>query len=400
VPEHLPVERLVPLTSALSLLHAVAGVSYYKAVAPQIVDLGSHAYTAEELDFVAGVYRQGLREFAYTNDLEAALHPSFEHVAVAPAVTQPVAASEGTRPLVPCGGGKDSIVTIEALRRSGYRPITFAVNPKQWIDAVLARAGTDSVFAQRTIDPLLLELNAAGARNGHVPVTAINSLIAIATALAVGAGPVVMSNESSASIPNLVWHGAEVNHQWSKSLEAEQLLGAALASRGVPVRYFSLLRHLNEVQIAELFAHATGYDDAMTSCNRAYTMAAAPGARWCRDCPKCRFVFLVLAPFLDRDRLTAIFGGNVLDDAAQVEGYRRLLGLAGARPFECVGDVDESLALLRRVGNDPQWSDTAVLRALLPGLGDVSTPPWSEVLQRRAPSLAPANWRETLDALG
>jgi hypothetical protein len=129
-------------------------------------------------------------------------------------------------------------------------------------------------------------------------------------------------------------------------------------------------------------------------------MAAAPGARWCRDCPKCRFVFLVLAPFLDRDRLTAIFGGNVLDDAAQVEGYRRLLGLAGARPFECVGDVDESLALLRRVGNDPQWSDTAVLRALLPGLGDVSTPPWSEVLQRRAPSLAPANWRETLDALG
>jgi hypothetical protein len=395
----LDAERAALLDDVLALLHAVAGVSYYKGVAPPTVDLGGHAFTPAELEFVAGVYRNGMREFAYVNDLPSALEPELVHTAPAPAVASR-APESASRPLVPCGGGKDSIVTLEALLRSGRRPISFAVNPKQWITDVMATAGTDAVTAQRTIDPLLLELNAAGARNGHVPVTAINSLIAVATALAVGAGPVVMSNESSASIPNLTWHGVEVNHQWAKSLEAERLLAAALASRAVPVGYFSLLRHLNEVQIAELFAHVSGYDASMTSCNRAFTMDAAAGTRWCRNCPKCRFVFLVLAPFVERARLLAIFGGDVLDDPAQVDGYRRLLGIDGARPFECVGDVDESLALLRRVSEDPQWSGTAVVRALSPSLAGVPTPAWSEVLQRRADSLAPAGWRETLDALG
>jgi hypothetical protein len=401
VTDALTTERRAVLPSVLALLHAVAGVSYYKAVAPPTIDLGSYRFTAAELAFIEGAYRQGMREFAYTNDLPAALTPRLEHVEpVAPAA--PSAATDpdpgDTVALVPCGGGKDSIVTLEALVRSGCRAVSFAVNPKGWIRAVMAKSGTEVAVAERILDPLLLDLNSVGARNGHVPVTAINSLIAVAAALATGAGAVVMSNESSASIPNLVWQGVEVNHQWAKSLEAERLLAAALDGRGNPVRYFSLLRHLNEVQIAELFSHVSGYDDAVTSCNRAFTTSAAADARWCRDCPKCRFVFLVLAPFIPRARLTAIFGGDVLDDPSQVQGYRRLLGLGGARPFECVGDVDESLALLRRVGESPEWAETAVVRALRPEVTG-AVPPWDDVLGRTASSMAPERWRRALDAL-
>lgn len=384
----------------LALLHAVAGVSYHKAVAPPVVDLGAHAFTADELAFVTGVYRQGMREFAYANDLPGALAPTLVHAA--PASTGPALPDtdpDETLALVPCGGGKDSIVTLESLVRSGHSVVAFAVNPKQWIRDVMAVSGTPTTQARRAIDPALLELNAEGARNGHVPVTAVNSLIAVATALVVGAGAVVMSNEASASSPTVVWRGLEVNHQWAKSIEAERLLASALASRGVPVRYFSLLRHLNEVQIAKLFSHVTGYDESVTSCNRAFTMSAQAGSRWCRDCPKCRFVFLVFAPFFDRARLVVIFGGDVLADATQVEGYRQLLGFDGDRPFECVGDVDESLALLRRVSDDPQWTGTAVVRALRPELDRAVAPAWAEMLWRSAPALAPSHWRKALDAI-
>ena len=73
--------------------------------------------------------------------------------------------------------------------------------------------------------------------------TAINSFIAVATSVLHGLGPVVMSNERSASDPNLIWIGHEINHQWSKSIEAEGLLRAAIAGQaGLADSYFSLLR--------------------------------------------------------------------------------------------------------------------------------------------------------------
>ena len=116
-----------------------------------------------------------------------------------------------------------------------------------------------------------------------------------------GLGPVVMSNERSASDPNLIWNGHEINHQWSKGVEAEGLLRAALtAHAGLTEPYFSLLRSLSELHIARLFAGITAYDDVVTSCNDAFKLHD-PSARWCGDCPKCRFVFLAMAPFMERD---------------------------------------------------------------------------------------------------
>jgi hypothetical protein len=387
----------------LHLLHAVAGVSYYKAGAPAQIDLGSHRYTAAELELIRGIYTQGMREFAYTNDLESALTPELVHAPIAEARPPADRAGEParSRPLVPCGGGKDSIVSTEALRRSAHDPIAFAVNPNVAIEGVIATSGLDALRVRRRLDPRLFELNQAGARNGHVPVTAINSLLAVATALLNDAGPVVMSNESSASIPNLQWHGLDINHQWSKSLAAERLIQQALASRSNPVRYFSLLRHLNEVQIAALFGPLEGYDAAVTSCNNAFRITVASSPRWCRNCPKCRFVFMVLAPFVSRGRLEAIFAGNVLEDPAQLAGYRELLGIERFKPFECVGDIPESLALVRRLAQQPEWKNAAVLVGLLADLdGDAPVVDWDDVLAERAPTLAPPGWLEALDALG
>jgi hypothetical protein len=273
------------------------------------------------------------------------------------------------RPLSAVGGGKDSIVTLETLRGAGLDPVPFSVNPNPVIERVNAASGLPALAARRRLDPRLFELNRAGARNGHIPVTAINSLIAVATAALHDLGPVVMSNERSASDPNLLWHGRPVNHQWSKGFAAETLLRDAVAAHtGRAEAYFSLLRPLSELHIARLFARWEHYDAVVTSCNAAFKLHG-PSERWCGDCPKCRFVFLALAPNMPRPRLVAIFGRDLLADPAQLAGFRELLGVDGHKPFECVGEVEECVVALALLTEHPQWRDAPLvgqLRAAVP----------------------------------
>jgi hypothetical protein len=345
----------------LDLLHVVAGVSYYKIGAPPRIEAPAPV-PAEAAALFTAVYTKGLAEYAYRNDLPHVLDLAVDVPGVAP-VAAPVHNSEG-RPLSAVGGGKDSIVTLEILRAAGLDPVPFSVNPNPVILNVNAASGLAALSVRRRLDPRLFELNKAGALNGHIPVTAINSLIAVATAALYGLGPVVMSNERSASDPNLIWNGHEVNHQWSKGVDAEGLLrGAVTAHAGLTEPYFSLLRSLSELHIARLFAHYTAYDDVVTSCNKAFKLHD-PTARWCGDCPKCRFVFLAMAPFMDRSRLAHIFGHDLFADPAQVPGYLELLGIDAHKPFECVGEVEESVVALGLLAEDPSWRDAPVVVAL------------------------------------
>jgi hypothetical protein len=349
------------LRRVLELAYLAAGTSYYKVWAPPVITVDTPALSAPAADFVRAAYTDGLAEFAFRNDLPHVFDVTVQATAAERRTPRTVAGP----PLVPVGGGKDSIVTLEALRRAGHAPVGFAVNPNQIIADVLARPGGPTRHARRRLDPRMFELNRAGALNGHIPVTAINSLLAVATAVLHGLGPAVMSNESSASVPNLEWRGRSVNHQWSKGLHAERLLVDALAAQaGLADAYFSLLRPLSEVHIAREFARLDGYDDVVTSCNRAFRLTGPTGGRWCGDCDKCRFVFLALAPFTGRDRLKTIFGVDLLAEESQLPGFRELVGLGAYKPLECVGDVDEALVALRLLTRSDEWRDAAVVRRL------------------------------------
>jgi hypothetical protein len=345
----------------LDLLHVVAGVSYFKVGAPARV-VAPNPVPRAAADFFTAIYTHGMAEYAYRNQLAHVLELTVE-VPGGSDTAAPVDNSQG-RPLSAVGGGKDSIVTLEILRAAGLDPVPFSVNPNPVIKAVNAASGLDALAARRQLDPQLFELNKAGALNGHIPVTAINSLIAIATAAWHGLGPVVMSNERSASDPNLVWNGHEINHQWSKGLAAEGLLRAAvIAHSGLTEPYFSLLRSLSELHIAQLFARHDAYDDVVTSCNKAFKLHD-PTARWCGDCPKCRFVYLAMAPAMPRERLNHIFGHDLFGDVAQVPGFLELLGIDAHKPFECVGEVEESLVALAMLSDDAPV--LVALRAAVP----------------------------------
>ncbi|MFC7549377.1 hypothetical protein [Plantactinospora sp. GCM10030261] len=360
-----PAEATVAaLHRVVELLHLVAGVSYYKAAAPPRLVLPRPLGPAATA-LVTAVYTKGLAEYAYRNELPHVLELVPEVPAGSPEPAPAVVDATGGRPLSAVGGGKDSIVTLEVLRRAGLDPVPFSVNPNPVIVSVNEASGLPALAARRILDPELFALNKAGALNGHIPVTAINSLIAVATAVLHELGPVVMSNERSASDPNLIWNGHQVNHQWSKGVEAEALLRDAVTEHAGRVEpYFSLLRSLSELHIARLFAQFTRYDDVVTSCNRAFRLHD-PSVRWCGDCPKCRFVFLALAPFMSRERLTHIFGTDLLADLDQVPGYLELLGIDAHKPFECVGEVEESTVALGLLAEQEQWRDAPVVRALV-----------------------------------
>jgi hypothetical protein len=115
------------------------------------------------------------------------------------------------------------------------------------------------------------------------------------------------------------------------------------------VRYYSLLRPFSELHISELFAKIgfEKYKDVFSSCNRAF-VHTSNHMSWCGECPKCAFVFLALTPFIERQKLEELWGGkNLLLDPKLEPTYRRLLGIEGDKPLDCVGDVKESRSAMR-----------------------------------------------------
>ena len=64
------------------------------------------------------------------------------------------------------------------------------------------------------------------------------------------------------------------------------------------------------------------------------------------------------------DRMIGIFGANFLDVPANEHSFRELTGLAGQKPWECVGEIEEAAACLYVLTEHPDWSDAAIVRAL------------------------------------
>jgi len=349
----------------LDLLHWVAGVSYYKTAAPKAVSCETGAVPGPATAaFLEALYSEGLGEFAVVNQLGALPRPRFPRSGAA---AQGPERHAPTRVLVPIGGGKDSIVALEIVRRSGLDFTLFSVRDDPAMQRTAAVAGVERLVAQRRLPLKLLgELNRSGALNGHVPITAIVSCVALLTAALNGYDTVTLANERSASAGNVVYDGVEVNHQFSKSARAEALLRGAIAETGAPVELFSLLRPASELGIARTFAGLPQYHAAFTSCNAIFRLD--PELRlssWCGNCPKCRFVFLVLAPFMEPDALRDIFGVAMLDDLDQYEGFALLTATGGHKPFECVGEEEECLAAISLLAADPRWRGRPVVARLV-----------------------------------
>lgn len=357
----LPEACKVAFAAALRLLHLIAGTSYYKIGVPKEIVVEGEPPDAATATFLDQVYLHGLAEFAYQNKLDLRGRMRFPGGTTTPAPAAKVGSPRRT--LVPIGGGKDSLVSVEMLKRMGEPATAVWVGDSALIAACAQRTGLPRLNLKRRLAPELFEYNRLGAYNGHIPVTAINSAILICAAILYGFDAIAFSNERSASEATLEYDGQPVNHQWSKSLEFERRLSEYTKSHiAADLDYFSLLRPWSELAVARFFAQDLRYDDVFSSCNRNFRiLAMRPADRWCGQCPKCHFVFLALAPFVAKPRLLAIFGRNLLDDAALAPGFDALLEYREHKPFECVGEGRESRAAMFALTQRPEWREDALI---------------------------------------
>ena len=367
-------EHAHAVEQALRLLHLIAGVSYYKAAVPSEIRIDGYDIDADTAALLTLIYENGLGEFAYRNGLDLHGRISFPIADVGGASAPTALGVEADAPptkalglrhhaLVAIGGGKDSLVSIEALRSVGVEQTVTWIGNSQLIGACAARTELPTLNLGRALAPGLFELNRQGAYNGHIPVTAVNSAILVLAALLQGVDQVVFSNERSASYGSIIPGTGEVNHQWSKGWAFEQAFGEYVQKHvAADLHYYSLLRPLSELAVARQFAKSDRYDAHFSSCNRNFhILGERPVNRWCGVCPKCHFVFLALAPFMPKPRLVRIFGRNLLDDAAQAGGFDALLEFQDHKPFECVGEGQESRAAMATLASRPEWKEDALV---------------------------------------
>lgn len=310
---------------------------------PDVLDFGPWARFATRA--FEQVWRQVFRhvwaQWRFENDRPHYLGPRFDTIEAA---LRPVARS-GSGTLLFCGGGKDSLVAARLLERAGCafdsyayaHGIYGAAEPQhRLIDGLLDHLAPRRRFRADIEDDFL--------QAGMVAAETPSSLFgALPVALAQGHARLVLGHERSAESPNLIWRGEPVNHQWGKSLAAEILLGDYIAQELVSgLDVFSLLAPVHDVVIFELLRDETTAVRATHSCN-----IAKP---WCRRCPKCCYVWLGYRAHLPRALVDDIFGGE--DLLAIPENQRNFEQLFSQRPFECVGEVDESRVFLGKL--DPR----------------------------------------------
>jgi hypothetical protein len=383
------------------LIFLFSGVSYYKAFVPPVLRCAAFPLDRETAEFLQRFYRHGLAEFAFRNGL--ALSDELRFLADRGPPAAPLAVDLPRRTCVPVGGGKDSIVSLECLKQAGEPLILFSLGDADPIRASIAVSELPFVRVRRRLDDTLFRLNDEGALNGHVPITGILSAIALAAAVLYGFDAIAMSNEHSASAPNLTIGDREINHQYSKSFAFEQDFAEYISQRISPnIAYFSLLRPLSELEIARRFAKYPQYFMIFRSCNTAFRQAAAErGKDWCGNCPKCRFVFLALAPFVGKSALIGIFGRDLLDDPAQFPGFAALCGEGEHKPFECVGEIAESAAVMSHLGRHADWREDAVVRQMLGSFASLrhgNTVEYQAAFARKSPHRVPERYLAMLDA--
>ncbi len=319
-------------------------VSYWKCACPPEVEVRCGALDEWQKCWWKKLYFNGLGEYFYRNGIEADIDSFMDITSVGGAsVGTRLAVSENTKNgiLVPIGGGKDSVVSVELLKKHGADIHPYIINPRGATLGCVEAAGITAektVGVRRTIDKTLLELNKQGYLNGHTPFSAVVAFSAELFAAIKGLKYIALSNESSANEPYV--DGTQINHQYSKSTEFErdfrEYCEKSFGGYERCPEYFSLLRPWSEWQIAREFVKHPQYFGVFQSCN-----LGSKTDVWCGECAKCLYVYILLSAFLGDETLVKIFGCNMLEKSELADMFDGLVLDGEDKPFECVGTRDE-----------------------------------------------------------
>ena len=328
-------------------------ISYWKCACPPNVTIKCGYLNEEQIAWFKKLYFYGLGELFYTNNIKTNMQ-DFMNIKCINRINELEYekiedTSEGY--IVPIGGGKDSVVTLEVLKVNKKKDYCLIINPKPVTLECAKIAGFEDrniIEIYRTIDQNLIALNGQGFINGHTPFSSMLAFVSYFVAYLLGKKYVALSNENSANESNVV--GQNINHQYSKSFEFEcDFEEYSNKYLKAPVKYFSFLRPLNELQIAKIFARQEKYHSTFKSCN---VGSKTIPWKWCCNCAKCLFAYIILSPYLYKDKLVSIFGEDMFEKESLLETLLELTGNGETKPFECVGTFEEvNFALSQTIQN-------------------------------------------------
>lgn len=343
--------------------------SYWKAASPEEISIEVAELDSEQTAFWHDLLIKGMGEFFYVNKIDFT-NPDFVRFSnpfsqVAPTKQHDFEKQENksqenlTGCLLPLGGGKDSLVSLELLKKhSNEEPLTlFALNPIEAVkETIDLNPDLPVILATRQVDPTLIKLNNSGYLNGHTPFSSYLAFLTTIVAQIFGLKYVVLSNERSSNEESVRYLDHPINHQYSKSYELEENFNK-YSRQYLPqpsVEYFSFLRPLYELQIAKLFSETPKYFPIFKSCNRNQKLNS-----WCGECSKCLFAYIILYPYLDESTMVDIFGINLLNNEGLWNIAKELIGYSHQKPLDCVGTHEESLiALYLCYQKDKQYNKT------------------------------------------
>jgi hypothetical protein len=136
---------------------------------------------------------------------------------------------------------------------------------------------------------------------------------------------------------NLVWPktGEEINYLWGMSTAAEKLLHDYIRAELVSnLSCFHLLRPVYDLVVFNLLSKDPQAVPGTHSCARQKP--------WCCRCPKCLYVWMHLVAYLDAAVVDQMFDKNLFDLPENRPYLRKMLGLEGYKPCDCVGTVSET----------------------------------------------------------
>ncbi len=359
-----PKAVLEPTLQALLLM---VGINYWCVFSTKNIRIEGFKLSREQAQFWDSLYLNGLGEFFYDMKLDfrgLIAFPSNDSMQV-PAPTR---LELPDRALLLNGAGKDSILSAEMLKASGTPFDFFAFAPTPAHKKIAELVGAKTITVTRRRDPWLNGIMSWFGVSSAYPSVSTFTFIATLLAELLGYSSIVFSNERSADFGNLTYLGLEVNHQWCKSSEAEKMVNDYIQRYITPdISTISLLRNYSELEIVKRFVGYPKYLQHVTSCNTYFWLTGIEQkilreSYWCQRCPKCVFLFACFTAFLPKEKVISMFGSNLYTKARLLPLFRRILGVEGFKPLDCVGEPEEMILAMHRARKSNKYADDPAMQ--------------------------------------
>jgi len=318
-------------------------ISYYKLFPTQNIIIDSGVIDTYQSTFWRNFYIQWLWEYFYTNNIDFRKLCNFKSTGDNNILKIEFPLSE--KMLLPIWWGKDSIVSSYLLGKENTSSTPFIFGKSDSIkDDFLEFYWQQALMIKRQLDPKLFEMNQQWYYNWHVPITGLISFFMTFVCYIYDYKHIAFSNEKSADIGNTHFHDAQVNHQYSKGQDFEKDFTQYIAKYiSEDISYFSVLRDMYEIEIAQLFAqHCKKYFSVFSSCNKNFSITKKNTQKWCNSCPKCLFVYIILRPFLSVDETMEIFWEELFENPELKKLFLEIIGATWIKPFECIWEIEEA----------------------------------------------------------